>query len=214
MKNKNIFLSLLFCAFVVVSSAATLNLSLFIGCYYVGSGQMQPVLYNEGVCGSCFTQVDTILVELHDSLNPLTVVASFKGMLMVDGTVACTFPNSVVGNSYYVAVKHRSTVQTWSASPVLMNNTTSYDFTTAPSQAYGNNMILVSTSPIIFAFYCGDINQDGNIDQIDFEPLDFGINHGLFGYNISDLNGDGNTDLLDFPILDASICPGIYTHHP
>jgi len=195
--------------------AATLNLKLYIEAYYIGSGQMEPVLYNEGVCNTCFTQVDTIVVELHDSLNPSAVVASIQAILMVDGTVTCAFSNAVVSNRYYIAVRHRNTIQTWSAAPILMNNTTSYDFSTAPSQAYGNNMILVDTTGgNKFAFYNGDINQDGNIDQIDYAPMDYDINNGFGGYYAADLNGDGGVTLLDFAILDANICPGIYTHHP
>ena len=66
----------------------------------------------------------------------------------------------------------------------------------------------------VWSFYNGDMNQDGNIDLIDFPMLDQGIVSGLFGYYISDLNGDANSDLLDFPLLDANINLGIFERHP
>jgi len=193
--------------------AATLNLKLIIGCYYIGGGQMQPVLFNQGVCNTCTTQTDTIVVELHDSANTSSVAASFKGLLLVDGTIACTFPNSVIGNSYYIAVKHRTALETWSAFPIVMSATTSYDFSSAQSQAYSNYMVIVDVSPDIWAFYCGDISQDGNIDQIDWPPYEIAINNHLSGYLATDLNGDGGVDLLDFPIMHG-VCEGIYSHHP
>jgi len=193
--------------------AATLNLKLYIEGYYLGSGQMQPVMYNEGVAGALTTQTDTIVVELHDSANASIVVASFQGVLLVDGTIACTFPNSVIGNSYYIAVRHRSAIQTWSAAPLSMSATTSYDFSSAQTQAYDNYMVRVDISPDTWAFYIGDINQDGNIDQIDWPPFDIAGRNSLFGYYATDLNGDGNNDVLDFQIMHDN-CVGIYSHHP
>jgi hypothetical protein len=207
-------LFLLSLSLALAANAAILNLKFFTQGYYIGSGQMTPLEFNCGIC-NCPTQVDTFVVQLHDSINPATVVASSNGILMVDGTMTCGFANSVVGNRYYIAVKYRNTVETWSADPVSMSASTSYDFSTSPTPAYGNNMILVDTTGgNKFAFYTGDITQDGNIDQIDYLTVDYGINHGLFGCSAADLNGDGNVDLLDFAILAPNICAGIYTHHP
>jgi len=195
-----------------------LNLVLFSQGYYIGSRQMQPVLFNQGVCNNCFTQTDTIIVELHNTTSPYGVVQSVQAMLMVDGTALATFGPAVAGNSYYIAIRHRNMIQTWSAAPYAFTATGSaYNFSTAATQAYGNNMILVDVSPDLWAFYTGDINngpQDENIDLIDFPNLDFGINQGLFGYYASDLNGDGNVDLLDFPVIDGNINAGIFSRHP
>src|SRR5690349_7424230 len=112
--------------------------------------------------------------------------------------MACTFTNAVIGNPYYIVMRHRSAIQTWSAAPLTMSSTTSYDFSIAQSQAYGDNQTFLGSG--VWGFYNGDLNQDGNIDLFDFIILDFGINNGLFGYYAADLNVDGNVDLLDFPI--------------
>ena len=58
------------------------------------------------------------------------------------------------------------------------------------------------------------INQDQNIDLLDFTPLDHDIVYGLSGYYATDLNGDGNVDLLDLPLLDKGINAGVNSVHP
>ena len=39
-----------------------------------------------------------------------------------------------------------------------------YNFKTAITQAFGNNMIQIDTSPVYFGIYSGDVNKDGTID--------------------------------------------------
>src|SRR6266446_5254835 len=98
---------------------------------------MQKVLHNEGIdTSSSSTQVDTVVVELHSAANTSIVAASFKGVLQTNGALACSLPCSVFGKTYYIVIKHRCTIQTWSATPVTISEITSYDFTTASSKAY------------------------------------------------------------------------------
>ena len=173
---------------------------------------MQPVLFQETVSGATGAETDTILVELHDVVTTSSVVAAVKTVLMTNDSATAVFSGAITGNTYWIVIKHRNTIQTWSSAPVTFNPINTYDFTSSASQAYGNNMIEIQSG--IWAFYNGDINQDENIDLIDFPALDFGINNGLLGYRPTDLNGDGNVDLLDFPILDANINAGIFSNHP
>jgi len=199
---------------VVVVSNVTLNLKFFIQGYYLSGGTMQKVLYDENIdANAASTKVDTVLIELHPAANTTTVAASYKGVLQTNGTLQCTFPCTVTGNLYYIAVKHRNMVETWSASPVLMTALTNYDFSTVITKAYANNMIDVESEGI-WSFYNGDINQDSNVDLVDFPTMDIGINQGLYGYFTADLNGDGNVDLIDFPILERNILSGIFSQHP
>jgi len=109
-------------------------------------------------------------------------------------------------------VFHRNAVQTWSASPVTFASTTSYDFTTAATQAFFDNQVEVE--PGVWAFYTGDINQDENVDIFDAPELDSDIANFFFGYYRTDLNGDGNVDIFDSPILDANISNFIFSAHP
>ncbi|MBL7754961.1 MAG: hypothetical protein JNM44_10835, partial [Chitinophagaceae bacterium] len=98
--------------------------------------------------------------------------------------------------SYYIVVRHRNHLETWSDSAVLLSQNSTYDFSTMAGKAYGNNQ--VELEPNIFAFYSGDINQDGVIDGLDYNDWETDNNNFSAGYLATDLNGDGIVDGLDF----------------
>ncbi|MBK8564615.1 MAG: hypothetical protein IPN76_15100 [Saprospiraceae bacterium] len=189
-------------------SPITLNLTAFIEGYYLGGGNMNSVLLNSGVAGATALQCDTITVQLRNSAFPHGVAASFKGVLGTDGTLACKFPSDKIGSSYFIALRHRSAVQTWSGAggdvPTSFSTaTTSYDFSTAIDQAYGSNM--VSMGGGVWALYSGDIddvNANGFGDgEIEFQDFDVWVaENGNTGYLRGDLNGDGEVEFLDFDI--------------
>ncbi len=104
------------------------NLKLFIEGYYIGAGQMAPVLSNSGISIDP-TECDTILVELRDPMAPANIEASAQVILHTNGTAVVPFPNALYGNAYYVCVKSRNVIETWSKLPVTMTNTTNVDFT-------------------------------------------------------------------------------------
>jgi len=148
----------------------TFNITAIFEGFYDGAGGMVPALLNAGV-GTSLTETDTVLVELRDALSPTTVVASATAVISTAGEAQLTFPGSVGGNSYYIAVFHRNAVQTWSALPVAMVNNGSYDFTTASSQAYFDNMVEVSSG--VWAFFGGDVSpQDEVVDILDQGNVD------------------------------------------
>jgi hypothetical protein len=68
------------------------------------------------------------------------------------------------------------------------------------TKAFGNNLKQVDTSPIRFADYSGDINQDGNVDLTDIVNINNNATVFQAGYVLSDLNGDNITDLTDLLI--------------
>jgi len=120
-----------------------------------------------------------------------------------------------VSGPYYIAVLHRSAVQTWSANPVTLGSSpASYDFTTAASQAYGDNQVDLSGNGTIWAFYSGDIVIDENVDLLDLGMLEGDISNFAYGYVPTDLNGDGNVDLLDSPIEETNISNFVFSNHP
>lgn len=192
------------------SCMATVNLTLFIEGYYAGAGQMSPVLMNQGVSMNPVV-ADSITVELHDTMAPFASVSSLKVLLNTNGTANCNFPVST--GSYFLVVKHRNALETWTASPVSLGpNPVSYSFSTSASQAYGSNLLAVG--PGIYALYSGDLNRDENIDLIDLSFLENDINAFQFGYFATDINGDGNVDLLDLPLLETHINEFVYAIHP
>lgn len=123
--------------------------------------------------------------------------------------MSITFSASVVpGNSYFIKVRHKHSVETWSAAPVLFSVSTTYLFTTAATQAYGDNMIETFDNQG-WAIWSGDINQDGQIDGSDFLELEPPIFNGDGGYLVVDLNGDGQVDGSDFLVMEPNIFNGV-----
>lgn len=196
------------------SCFTNLNLKVFLEGYYIGAGQMTPVMLNQGYTGSpaaTAAEVDDLTVQLRDAANPVNVIASASSRMHTDGTVQLTYP-ALTGN-YYIVMLHRNAIQTWSKYPVAFYpGTVSYDFTIAASQAYGDNQKQMQAGT--WALYSGDISPDENLDLLDLALLQNDVNSFIFGYYASDLNGDGNVDLLDISILEENINAFIYSWHP
>ena len=178
--------------------SSIVNLKLNIEGYYdTATHAMRPVMANQGV-GSSATDVDDVTVELRDS-STNALVASATARLQTDGTATATFVTAPSG-SFYIAVKHRNAIETWSATAQTVGATPlTYDFSAAANKAYGNNMILLETG--VYGFYSGDLNQDGFIEALDYPQLFNDSNSLLEGYYATDLNGDGFVEALDYPIL-------------
>lgn len=178
-----------------------LQVKLFLQGYYVITDSMQPVLLNQGVLSNP-SITDAIFVELHHADTPYHVVTSQSTFLQTNGIANCVF-TTYLGN-YYIVIKHRNTLETWSAEPVLLNSVSNnYDFSIAASKVYGNNQVAIDTNK--WAFYSGDIFVDGNIDLLDWSYLENEINNFYSGYTSTDINGDGNVDLFDAIIVENNI---------
>jgi hypothetical protein len=193
---------------VYAACTATLNVSMLLEGYYDPNlFKMIPVLYNLGIHPSPFI-CDTVTIALHESNPPYALQYEEKGLLDIYGNVQVSFPYNVIGSDYYLAVKHRSSLETWSADPITMDPLTAYDFMYTDINAYGGNQAFVE--PVMFAIFTGDINQDGYIDSFDFPALDTDIFNGVSGvYFNTDLNGDGFVDSFDFPLFDANSYNGV-----
>ncbi|MBL7764997.1 MAG: hypothetical protein JNJ58_02810 [Chitinophagaceae bacterium] len=198
----------------VLPGNVTLNLTAFIQGYYRDYNDlMTEVLFNQGVEPNLTLNCDSVLVTLHDPVT-LAPVYSFSGILLVDGSCVCSFPTAANGNSYYISLKNRSAVETWSAMPVLMSSLTNYNFSTSATQAYGGNQIQIDSSPIRWGIYSGDIDQSGGIDGDDFNIMDPDIQSGNGGYLSSDIDGSGGVDGDDFNIFDPNSQGGIGAFFP
>jgi hypothetical protein len=174
---------------IAESPNMTLNLTMFIeGFYNAGSNSQVS---------------DTIQVELRNAGSPFAVADQTRAVVSANGTVQLKFGNASNGN-YYIAVKHRSSIETWSAGTVALSRTTpaSYDISTSSSQAFGSNMIQVDASPVRFGIYSGDVNQDGTVDATDVSTIDNDASNFVSGYVVTDLTGDDFVDGTDFAIAD------------
>jgi len=190
-----------------------------------GTGLMDN--YGSGGClfvvgaSASASDADTVRISLVDSAT-LNTLSTQPGILHTDGTVSVTFP--VSAGSYYLRVKHRNALESWSAAPVsLIAGTNSYDFSTAANKAYGSNMI--QASPGEWAFYSGDISDANNLglglgyqDQIieaqDYLDLENAVSVILYGYHYEDLTGDGLVEASDYLIMENAVAAIRFALHP
>jgi PKD repeat protein len=184
----------------------TLNLTVFLEGLFNGIDMNKA----QNSSGNQFpgSVADQISVELHNSTAPYALAGGpYTIELNTDGTAAATIPGSL-NASYYVVVKHRNSIETWSNSPVSFSGpSVDYNFSTAANMAHGNNLKLVSEKYVI---YSGDINQDGNINTDDIFLIGNDAFGFMSGYTSCDVNGDGMIDSEDLICTDnnASVFVG------
>ena len=147
---------------------------------------------------------DTVRAYLHSNISPYNVIDS--AIAITDSvSFAGTFRFSGAPNgTYFLAVKHRNSIGTWSASGVSLTigSTVNYDMTSSVSQSYGNNLIQVDNSPVRYAIFSGDVNQDGIVDASDLSEADNDALNSLNGYVRTDVTGDDFVDAADVSIID------------
>lgn len=207
MFKHNVLLSLLLFCLGKIDAQSTLSVRAFIQGYYNNTNHTMLSIIDPINLPNVF---DTIRIELHESHNG-NLAYSFPAIFDINGNASISVPAIYFGNTYYIALRHRNSIETWSALPVLITNNASYDFSTGIAQAYGNNMILVDVNGAS-ALFTGDINQDGVINGMDASIIDSSGQLFLFGYYlIADLNGDGTVDGQDANFVDNN-GNGIHAH--
>ncbi len=151
--------------------------------------------------------VDLITIETARPTVPFLNVETQNLNLNVDGTVSdIAIPGQDTG-SYYIVVKHRNHLETWSNNPVSFDtDIINYDFTTNANKAYGSNQKMVSTGK--YAILVGDVNQDGVVDLSDLVNMNADLTLGTVSYIVYDLNGDGVVDLSDLVMIDENLTNG------
>ena len=141
---------------------------------------------------------DTARVYLRNSSSPYAIVDSAKAYLSNTGAGTFSFSNAVNGINYYLQLKHRNSLETWSkTAQTFTGNNLTYNFTTANTKAYGNNIINVDASPVRYADYSGDVNQNGIVELNDILSVYNAATVFSSGYVVNDINGDSIVDLND-----------------
>ena len=149
-----------------------LNLKVYLeGLYNETAGEMNQA---QGLSGAQFGAgiADKVTIELHDANSPFDMVTTFTDVdLHVSGGISI---NTVPGNltsMYYIVVKHRNSIETWSSNPISFATASpiTYDFTTNASQAFGNNLKQVGS---VYVVWGGEPTQDGIVDGSDMAVID------------------------------------------
>ncbi|MFN8143097.1 MAG: IPT/TIG domain-containing protein [Bacteroidia bacterium] len=180
-------------SFTINPSSVTLTLTVFIEGYYLNGAPM-PAVINPGIHPNV---CDTVTVELVSPGNTTVVQASDKKTIGTNGVGTFTFPGSMIGSFHWIVVKHRNSIQTWSAAAVnFPGSTVSYNFTNAQNQAFGSNQI--ANGDGTFSIRSGDVNQDDLIESTDFGSIENASQSFLSGYVSEDLTGDNLVESSDY----------------
>jgi hypothetical protein len=176
---------------------------------FINSGTVNVKVIPQGFYNGAdhLNATDTIHVFLANGVTPFAFIDSTKSILDSAGFSATAMFYKASSGSYYVVIKHRNCVETWSASAIAFAKgaTVSYDFTDAQTKTYQNNAILVSSSPVRWAIFCGDVNQDGYVDPQDLSLIDQDSFNYVTGARLAtDINGDQFVDPQDMSITDQN----------
>jgi hypothetical protein len=153
------------------------------------------------------------LVTIQLATAPGSIVKEFSNVnLLQNGTCSIGLPASSAG-SYYIVVKHRNSIETWSANPVTFSsNPISYNFTNAANKAAGDNMKDFSNG--FFGIYAGDADQDGGVGVSDMVLIDNQSALFASGYLVEDIDGDGGVGVSDMTIVDNNSAAFVSVIYP
>jgi len=176
-------------SFQTEGNPMTLNLKVFI------EGLYNPVLNS--------MTPDTITVYIRNFFFPFNVYDIGKGVIDNSGNATIIFYNVAEGQNYFLELNHRNALETWSNFPSsFTSGVMNYDFSNSIFKAYGANQKQVDNTPLRFAIYSGDPNQDDVIDGSDQLMVENDAAEFVKGYVATDINGDGSVDGSDMLITE------------
>lgn len=139
---------------------------------------------------------DTVTVSIRSDVPPFNIVDSRKVFLDTFGIKTVNFAAGQLDVPYYIVVENRNSVRTWSSNALTFEGgVLNYDFTSAITQAFGDNQHFVLGNACM---YQGDINNDGVINLIDMiQTYNDGVIFLEGPYVLTDYNWDFITNLQD-----------------
>ncbi|MBK8586216.1 MAG: hypothetical protein IPN88_12640 [Bacteroidetes bacterium] len=180
--------------------SVTLNLKVLISGFYIGNNLLQPAIDPVNFPSVC----DTIIVELHSSVSPYATLYSDKKTIDVSGNGVFTFPSTALNGSFYIVVKHRNTIETWSNAAVSFAvSPVTYNFSNAANKALGNNLKLLEAG--VYGVYSGDIDKNNVINTNDLSAVESNSVLFLTGYIPTDVTGNGIVESSDQSVVENNI---------
>jgi len=151
--------------------------------------------------------VDWVVLELRTNQNTSSYIK--PGLLLRDGNIVnhdgsnAAFDN-IQSGQYYIVIYHRNHLSIMSSNKVQVNNNVpiGYDFTDAPSKAYGDKAMIVLTNGN-YGMFAGDGDANGVINNLDFGTVANKIPYR--GYEQSDLDMNGVINVLDYSFINRNI---------
>lgn len=91
--------------------SVTISLRVFVEGFYLGGGTMRPVV------NTSLQLTDTVLLELRSPVAPYSLLYSSSGVVSSSGWIQFVFSPSLWQQTFYLVVKHRNSIETWSKTP-------------------------------------------------------------------------------------------------
>ena len=186
-----------------------ININAMIQGFYIGSGLMNASIDPVGQPGNC----DSIHLFLANAASPYLSVDSFASILLTNGTAQFKSLRTNLGGSYYLVLRHRNSIETWSANAVLLTDNMNYSFTASANSAYGDNLILTDDG-LYYALYSGDVSdasnamvgfQDGIVESQDYGDMENAVNATKLGYVPEDITGDQVVESADYGFMENNV---------
>ncbi|MDQ3020047.1 MAG: hypothetical protein M3R36_05695 [Bacteroidota bacterium] len=148
---------------------------------------------------------DDVTVHLRETISPYQIIDSSSSV--VDSNTLSgdfTFLNTISPNIYYIVVKYKNSLETWSRNggDTIFQGNNTYDFTDSSSKAFGNNLVLKGNK---YCIYSGDINYDNYIEITDISAIDNDVFNLSQGDLITDLDGNNIVDIQDLATGDNNV---------
>ncbi|MFM8433290.1 MAG: hypothetical protein ACKOA1_10880, partial [Bacteroidota bacterium] len=135
------------------------------------------------------------------SSAPFNVLYSSRATVNTSGTGVFNFTGVPQGYSYYLIIRHRNSMETWSSVPINFSNLAlSYDFSNNAANSFGNNVKNLGGGK--FGLYSGDVNQDNIIDLTDLNSISSATANGPSGYLSQDITGDMIVESADYSLIE------------
>jgi len=190
-----------------VDEFKTLNLTVFPEGLYNPITQTLRKACDENGEHFTGTVADQLSIRLAQPTAPYTVLFERNNVnLNQNGTCSVHIPSGMSG-SYYIIIKHRNSIETWSATPLSFSETTvQYDFTDAAGKTFGNNACFLNGR---YCMYAGDVNQDLSVNEYDMDAVYYFSSTFAKGYISADVNGDGTVDSDDMILIDNNLASSV-----
>ena len=211
---------------VNVNLVKTVNLHLYLEGLFDHSTnnsmfEAQDMDWNSGLTFAKYGAgiADKIQVDLFNENSPYNPAGvSISGIDLSTSGIASFQVSPNLTGKYYLRIRSRNHLETWSANAVPFNTTTiDYNFSASAINAYqaaGGNDPQVSVATGIYAFYLGDLDYSMGVDFDDFNLFEPYLNEGTYGFTIADFNGNGLVDFDDFNLFEPRLNQGPFTQYP
>lgn len=163
---------------------------------------MLPEGYAANPASNLALPAEIFTIHVANAASPYAEVESHTALLDKTTLTASANFTSLTTGTYYVYITHHNTIETWSKSggeQVTANSAFTYNFTTAKTQAFGDNLVLANGK---YCLYSGDVDSSGFIDNNDLLTIDNDAYHFVAGTAITDIDGSKFVDNGDLLICD------------